>query len=126
MAKNRNRNKPMGWLPKLVIGACALGTAGGVVYLSVDGKSNDLDREINDLKREYANEDNIYIHEDKLWKEMSENPEKLDFAIKQKGMAMGLPTPEQIIRIDAEGVPLPGQPSMKHYQKLISEYMVGR
>ena len=118
MAKNRNRSKPLGTVPKLLIGVFGLVAVGVAASWKIDSKCNTLSKEINKLEEEYARKESAYIHEESCWKEMYENPEKLDRAIKDKGLAMGFPTPEQIVRIDATGKPLPNQPSLARYKEI--------
>lgn len=118
MAKNRKRNVRMGVVPKVLFGAVVLASVGALVFWSVDSKCNALAKDILLQEQEYAKLENAHKHEDKRWREMWENHENLDRAVKQKGLAMDFPSPDQIVRIDAAGVPLPNQPSLARFKKI--------
>lgn len=124
MAVNRDRSKPGSVVPKLIAGVFVLGLLMGVVYWKLDSNCKALDRDLTKLQEEYARLDIIHKHEDRRWKEMYENPEKLELALKDKGLAMGFPTPEQIVCIDAKGNPLPNQPSMVRFRKIVAGNIV--
>lgn len=124
MAINRNRSKPIGVVPKLVIGAFVLVLVGGAVHWKLDSKYKEVSKEVSKLEEESARLENIYKYEESRWREMYENPEKLDRAIREKGLAMGFPTTNQIVRIDAKGQPLPNQPSLAHFRTIIAGNLV--
>jgi len=120
MGKNRNRNKKnllMGAVPKLLVLAVAL-VCGAVVFWSFDSKCYQLGQEIHKQEQELVAKQNEYIHEEMRWKEnlIASN---LDRAILRHGLGMGIPTPRQIVYIDAEGQPLKTQPSYAHVKPMM-------
>ena len=124
MAKNRNRNKSNGPVPKLLVGALVLGMIGWMVFLIVGSKCNTLIKENSVLKEEHTRLESIYISEDKVLREMYENPEKLNDQIKGMGLAMDFPAPDQIVRIDSTGTPLPRQHSLARFNKIVAGNLV--
>jgi len=124
MVKNKKKNVQMGLASKLMIGVFVSLAATGLTYVCTKSKNNTLTREVDDLRVSYSRAESEYIHEENIWKAMSENPEILNRAILEKGLMMGFPEADQIVRIDATGKPLPGQPSLARYKKIASERLV--
>lgn len=57
-----------------------------------------------------------YAREETRWNEKN-TPEKLEAAMLQHGIAMAYPSAEQVVRMDASGVPIEGQLSIARFRR---------
>ena len=117
--RNRRRNVQMGVLPKLLVRVVILVSLGAVIplgYWGLDSKCNQVGQEINKSKTLYASLEGAYLHEEARWME-NLTTENLDRAILRHGLAMGYPQAHQIVRVDAEGNPLPRQSSIAYLRR---------
>ena len=118
--KNKRRDVQLGGLPKLLVRAFILAAFGAVIPLGfwwLDEKGKDVGKNIHELEQKYAAQESVCLHEDARWKEKL-TTENLDRAIEQHGLGMGYPEARQIVRVNADGVPLPNQSSLASLQKV--------
>jgi hypothetical protein len=87
-----------------------------LVYWFVDSKCALLGQEIRKHEQKYASLENERVREAARWDE-KKTPEKLERAMLQHGLAMGYPRPDQVVRMDANGRPVPGQLSLAKFQR---------
>jgi hypothetical protein len=90
----------------------------------VDSKCVQLGQEIRKQEVKYAALENERVREAARWDE-KKTPEKLERAMLQHGLAMAYARPDQVVRMDAAGRPLPGQVSLlKHQRRSALDRMV--
>ena len=82
----------------------------------IDSKCSDLIQQIHVHERDIAALENKRVREEAQWNE-KKTPEKLEQAMLQHGLAMSYPAADQVVRIDAAGVPLPNQISVARFNR---------
>lgn len=118
--KNKRRDVQLGGLPKLLVRVFILIAFGAVIPLGfwwLDEKGKDVGKNIHELEQKYASLENTYRHEDARWKEKL-TTENLDRAIELHGLGMAYPEARQIVRVNADGIPLPRQIALAYLQKV--------
>jgi len=118
--RNRRKNVQMGVMSKLLVRAVILISCGAAVtlgFLGLDSKCKQVGQEIHKSDLLYMSLENEFHHQDARWKE-NLTTEKLDLMISRHGLGMSYPQPHQIVRLDAEGNPLPRQASLAQLQKM--------
>ena len=82
-----------------------------MVYWSQDARCTALAQEIGKAEREYKRLERDCQREISSWEELK-TPDNLRLAFIRHGLDMGQPNQEQVVRMDANGRPLPGQMSV--------------
>ncbi len=116
MKRNHKKHVRLHPAARKMIGIIALGVTVLVIQGIVDAKCHQLEQEISKQELRYTALENERVREAARWDEKKTRV-KLDQAMLQHGLAMDFARPEQIIRMDASGRPVPGQLSLAKYQK---------
>ena len=111
MRRNRKRQVRIKFLPVPAASVIVLVVSVALSYWFMDSKSAQLGQEIRKYEQNYAALENERVREEARWNE-NKTPEKLDAAMLQHGIQMTYPTPDQVVRMDGSGRPLPGQVSL--------------
>jgi len=85
-------------------------------YWFMDSKSAQLGQEIRKCEQKYSALENERVREESRWNE-KKTPEKLERAMLQHGILMTYPTPDQVVRMDGNGRPFPGQLALARFQR---------
>jgi len=94
----------------------ALAIAGMLIYVYQDGRCSALEKDIGDAKRRLRALDNELVRETRRFNGMTTR-ENLDVALNRFGLKMDYPSGRQLIKMGADGRPLPGQHSVTLAQK---------
>ena len=116
MKKNRKGPVHAKVMPTSLAGLIALCVTVTLIYWAVDSKFNQLGQEVQKNERELAAETDRCMREEATWKE-NLTPESLNGKLFQFGLDMKSATVEQIVRLDRQGRPVEGQPSLVKYRK---------
>ena len=116
MKRNRRIRREVRVLPRWVAGIGVSIVTLGLGCWFVDSKSAMLGQEIRKHEQKYAALENERVREESRWNE-KKTPEKLEQAMLQHGLVMNYPTPDQVVRMDGGGVPVPGQLSVTRFQR---------
>jgi len=117
MRRNNKRQVRIKFLPVPAAGVIVLAVSVALSYWFMDSKSAQLGQEIRKYEQKYAALENERVREEARWNE-KKTPEKLDRAMLQHGILMKYPKPEQIVRMDEKGRPVPGQLSLVKFQRI--------
>ena len=82
-----------------------------MVYWSQDAHCSELAQDIGKAEKEYARLERDCQREISSWEELK-TPDNLRMAFIRHGLDMGQPNQEQVIHMDSNGTPLPGQMSV--------------
>ena len=114
MRKNRKRSRKMSVMASrsMHVGA-VLVMLFAMVILNILASSSctQLMKSIGDKEKIIAKLENDVVRESTRWDEMKTN-ESLDAALRRFGLSMKYPRAEQVVRMDANGRPKPGQLSV--------------
>ena len=116
MRRNRKRQVRVKFLPVPAAGVIVLAASVALSYLFMDSKSAQLGQEIRKCEQKYTALENERVREEARWNE-KKTPEKLERAMLQHGILMTYPTAEQVVRMDANGRPVPGQLALARFQR---------
>lgn len=116
MRRNHKRRVRVEFMPRMAVGVIVLGVTVALVYGFVDSKCVQLGQEIRKHEVTYSALENERVREAARWDE-KKTPEKLERAMLQHGLSMGYASPDQVIRMDAAGRPLPGQLALAKFQR---------
>ena len=116
MKKNRKKKVQIQYLPPMAVGVIVTSVTVALIYWFVDSKCVQLGQEIRKHEQKYASLENERVREAARWDE-KKTPEKLERAMLQHGIAMGYATAEQVVRMDSDGRPVPGQISVAKFQR---------
>ena len=116
MRRNRKRQVRVKFLPVPAAGVIVLAASVALSYLFMDSKSAQLGQEIRKCEQKYTALENERVREAARWNE-KKTPEKLERAMLQHGILMTYPTAEQVVRMDANGRPVPGQLALARFQR---------
>jgi len=121
MRKNRKITKKMSVVTtnSLRFGAILVLTCVMVVMnLLASSSCSQLVKRKGELKVQLAKFEDSCQRASMRWEEMC-IPERIDSALQNRGLAMRLPRPEQIVRMNGKGLPVPGQISLRHAKQTI-------
>ena len=82
-----------------------------MVYWSQDARCTALSQEIGKAEKEFKRLERDCQRESSSWDELK-TPDNLRMAFIRHGLDMGQPNQEQVVHMDANGVPMPGQMSV--------------
>jgi len=116
MRRNRKRQVRVKFLPVPAAGVIVLAASVALSYWFMDSKSAQLGQEIRKYEQKYAALEGERVREESRWNE-KKTPEKLERAMLQHGIMMTYPTPEQVVRMDMNGRPMPGQLALVRFQR---------
>jgi len=116
MRRNRKRQARVKFLPIPAAGIIVLTASVALSYLFMDSKSAQLGQEIRKYEQKFSSLENERVREEARWNE-KKTPEKLERAMLQHGILMTYPTPDQVVRMDGNGRPIPGQLSLVRFQR---------
>lgn len=116
MRRNRKRNVHAKVVPRSVAGVFLLMVGLVLLYWMMDSKCDVDGQEIRKYEQKLQALEAEYVREEARWNERN-TPEKLEEAMLQHGIAMSYPTADQIVRMDASGVPVPGQLSIARFKR---------
>jgi len=91
-----------------LVGAIVLGFMGLMIYWSQDSRVSALLQEIGDGEKKLAALQSELDRETARWEEMK-TPEKLENQLVRMGLDMRYTHPQQVVRMNARGVPAAGQ-----------------
>ena len=115
MRRNRKRQVRVKFLPVPAAGVIVLAASVALSYWFMDSKSAQLGQ-IRKYEQKYAALEGERVREESRWNE-KKTPEKLERAMLQHGIMMTYPTPEQVVRMDMNGRPMPGQLALVRFQR---------
>lgn len=116
MRRNRKRQVYAKVLPRSVAGLIVLMVTLVLVYWVMDSKCAQLGQEIRKCEQKIQTLDAEYAREESRWSEKN-TPEKLEEAMLQHGIAMSYPAADQVVRMDASGLPAEGQLSLARFKR---------
>ena len=116
MRKNRKRQVHVKVLPPAVAGLIVLCASLVLIYWGMESKCAELGQEIRQYEQNITTLEDERIREETRWTE-KKTPEKLEQAMLQHGLDMVYPSPEQIVRMDARGQPIPGQLALANFSR---------
>ncbi len=116
MRRNRKRNVHAKVVPRSVAGVFLLMVGLVLVYWMMDSKCDVDGQEIRKYEQKLQALEAEYAREETRWNERN-TPEKLEAAMLQHGIAMSYPSAEQVVRMDASGVPIEGQLSIARFRR---------
>ncbi len=118
MRRNRKRQQMrVKFLPVPAAGVIVLAVSVALSYWFMDSKSAQLGQEIRKCEQKYTALENERVREEARWNE-KKTPEKLERAMLQHGLLMTYPTADQVVRMDMNGRPIPGQLSLVRFQRM--------
>lgn len=82
-----------------------------IFNIMAESKCKQIKSTIGKDKKELGRLEEAYLRECAKWEELT-TPENLDRALLRHGLNMRYPKAEQIVKMDASGVPVPGQLSI--------------
>ena len=116
MRRNRKRQVYTKVLPRSVAGLIVLMVTLVLVYWVMDSECAQLGQEIRKCEQKIQMLDAEYAREESRWSEKN-TPEKLEEAMLQHGIAMSYPVADQVVRMDASGLPIEGQLSLARFKR---------
>lgn len=116
MRRNRKRQVYAKVLPRSVAGLIVLMVTLVLVYWVMDSKCAQLGQEIRKCEQKIQTLNAEYAREESRWSEKN-TPEKLEEAMLQHGIAMSYPAADQVVRMDASGLPIEGQLSLARFKR---------
>ena len=125
MRKNRKRSKEMSVIASrsMHIGAIIMMLfVVGIVNLLASSSCDQLMKSIGEKEKALARLENDCRRASADWDRMKTS-ENLDRMLCKHGLAMNYPRPDQVIRMDAKGRPLPGQLSIARAKERMSTRM---
>jgi hypothetical protein len=116
--KNIKRKSRISWPP--IAGAIMMLATLALCYSLIADNNKDLIRQIREQQSELDRLHKEYIREEVRWNAMK-SAEKLDAAMDEHAIRMELPRPDQVVRMDSDGVPFKNQASVAYLRKLLPE-----
>jgi len=83
-----------------------------ILHQLASSSCGQLLKSIGEKERELARLEESRVRESLRWEEMK-TPEKIEAALLRHGLKMGIPRPDQFVRMKADGTPYPGQLSVR-------------
>ncbi len=99
MAKRNRRRSRSFLIPAPLVGLFVLAASLALIYLWMDHVCGAFGQRIRELERENTSLGNDLLRERHNWTAMR-SPANLERALLRHGIAMGLPRPEQVVRIN--------------------------
>lgn len=116
MRKNRKRHVNAKALSPAVVGMSVLIVSLTLTYCCLDSKCNQLGQEIRKHEQRFESLEDERVREESRWND-NRTPEKLNQAMLRHGLQMDYPAPDQMVRLDVAGEPLPGQIAVAKFRK---------
>ncbi len=116
--KNIKRRSRISWPP--VAGAIMVLATLALCYSLIADNNKDLIRQIREQQSQLDRLHKEYLREEVRWNSMK-SAEKLEAAMDEHAIKMELPRPDQVVRMDAQGVPLKGQTSVAHLRRMLAD-----
>ncbi len=114
MSRNRKVSKKMSVVARRAgsVGALMVLTlAGAMMYICASSSCKELQKRIGEKEKTLERLEGERERECARWEELK-TPEKLEQALARHGLAMRYAKPSQIVRLRADGRPVPGQLSV--------------
>ena len=114
MRKNRRRSKKMSVMAgrSVQIGSVMVMLFVVIIFnMLAESRCKQLMKTIREKESQLVRLEDECTRESTRWAEM-QTPERLEAALLRHGLAMRAPAPEQIVRMNADGRPYPGQLSV--------------
>lgn len=116
MRRNRRKRVNASVLSPFLVGIIVLGVSVMLFYWCLESKCDQLQEELRKHSQHYETLENERLREEARWNsnKMRENIEK---AMTQHGLDMKYADSSQIVHMDDQGTPLPGQIAVARFRK---------